>query len=482
MNSSSPIQRLWQKDASLWSQDPRVQKDIAQRLGWLDVKDTFSSVLPDLQQWADAIEFSHVILLGMGGSSLAAEVFAQMLPHQEKKRTLHVLDTTDTYALKQLHTKVDFSQALFVVASKSGTTLEVHSLLAYLWHHFPQGDHYVAITDAGSPLEQLAKQRGFLRTFINPSDIGGRFSSLSYFGLVPLALLGGNTQKMFERLDVSHFQQEANDALNLASQLHRSMENGKDKLVLSGLDDACAMEVWIEQLVAESTGKHQMGMLPVVGDTLDDQHGDRHIHVFTKPSEASLILNRDSVSTLHDFYDVGREMFRWEIATSLLAHWLNIDPFDQPHVELAKKQTRTMLDMNAPQDAIAQALSDKASDPKTLHAFLSQAQSPSYIALLSYLPENQTTLQTLKDFQKQWSQTYQVTVTVGRGPRYLHSTGQYHKGGPNHGFFVILTEHQPSLPVPGQSYDFNTLKLSQALGDIEALLQQGQKVFLLHQT
>jgi hypothetical protein len=381
----------------------------------------------------------------MGGSSLGPEVLRAAVGSER----LVVLDTTDPATV--LGTPL--GDSFFLVSSKSGGTLEVKALLAHCWERMPDGSRYAAITDPGTPLADLARERGFARVFENPSDIGGRYSVLSYFGLVPAALLG---------YDVAGLCQSARSVdLSGAAELGHAMGEagraGRDKITVVVPEPFAAFGLWVEQLIAESTGKQGRGLVPV--PTTDPEPGeDRHL----------VALDLD------DPLELGREFLRWEVATAIAGSVLDIDPFDEPNVTESKQNTERVLD-NLPLPAVA------SEDPSTLGMWLKGHVRPKdYVSVQAYLPYGQDEKlerlrRTLRDG------LHGAPVTVGYGPRFLHSTGQLHKGGPDEVVAVQLVPRTPSaeLPIPGFGYDFGTLIAAQAIGDHQSLLDHGRRVLRL---
>jgi glucose-6-phosphate isomerase/transaldolase/glucose-6-phosphate isomerase len=435
---SSLLQRLFERDTSLWPEGNVA----ATRLGWLDVAERMQAEAADLVAWAGTVDAGRIVLLGMGGSSLGPEVLRAAIGSDR----LVVLDTTDPATV--LGTPL--GDAFFLVSSKSGTTLEVKALLAHCWERMPDGSRYAAITDPGTPLAALGAERGFNRVFENPADIGGRYSVLSYFGLVPAALLGYDVAALCQAaVDVDR---EAAGELGVA--MGEAGRAGRDKVTVVVPERFAAFGLWVEQLIAESTGKHGTGLVPV--PTTEVETGDdRHV--------VGLELD--------DPLELGREFLRWEIATALAGSVLGIDPFDEPNVTESKENTeRVLADLPLPD------LADD--DPSTVSDWLARQFRPrDYVSIQAYLPYGQDdALQSLRRTIRDGLGG--APVTVGYGPRFLHSTGQLHKGGPPTVVAVQVVPRRPTadLPVPDLGYDFGTLIAAQSIGDHQSLLDHDRRV------
>jgi glucose-6-phosphate isomerase len=435
---SDLVQRLFQRDTTLWP-DGNVA---AARLGWLDVADRMHAEAADLRAWADTIDTGKIVLLGMGGSSLGPEVLRAAIDSDR----LLVLDTTDPTTVLA----TPLGDSFFLVSSKSGTTLEVQALLAHCWERISDGSRYAAITDPGTPLAELARERGFARVFENPPDIGGRYSALSYFGLVPAALLGYDIAGLCQAaLDVDR---EAAGELGVA--LGDAAREGRDKATIVVPEPFAAFGLWVEQLIAESTGKRDTGLVPV--PTTDVEDGDdRHL--------VGLELD--------DPLELGREFFRWEIATAVAGSVLGIDPFDEPNVTESKENTAGVL-ASLPLPEVQE------DDPATVSDWLAgQFRPHDYVSIQAYLPYGQDdALQSLRRTLRDGLGG--APVTIGYGPRFLHSTGQLHKGGPNTVVAVQVVPKRPTaqLPIPGFGYDFGTLIAAQSIGDHQSLRSHDRRV------
>ncbi|MEX0785340.1 MAG: glucose-6-phosphate isomerase [Dehalococcoidia bacterium] len=472
------VRRVWARDHTLWKPEPR---EISDRLGWLTIVDRMSAEAPALRGFARSVAddgLRTAVLLGMGGSSLAPEVLASAFGAPEGHLRLEVLDTTDPASIRAAERGIDLSRTLFIVASKSGTTVETMSHLAYFWEKAQDGQRFVAITDAGTPLEALGRERGFRRVFLNPDDIGGRYSALSYFGLVPGALIGVEVDELLERAramaEACHRQRpaEENPGAWLGAVLGEAALAGRDKLTLVLPPELAALGCWIEQLVAESTGKEGRGIIPVEGEPLGAPgvYGDDRLFVAIGEHEGLEELERVGHPVVrladHDALQLGAEFFRWELATAIAGHVLGINPFDQPDVQSAKDATARV---HSEGETGAPATPSPA-------GLLDQARPGDYIAILAYLPRNEETESRLRFARAGLRDRHRLATTAGFGPRYLHSTGQLHKGGPNTGVYIqIVGEDSEDVAIPGAPYSFGELKRAQALGDLQSLLGAGRR-------
>lgn len=481
--SSNLVERLLAKDTTLWSDDPQTQEKIQNRLGWLDIPKRFDDKIKDIVSFEENTSHTHVVLLGMGGSSLVSEVFLQSLDPSLIKRKFYVVDTTDAQTLKELSAALPLDRTLFIVASKSGTTLEVKSLFQYFWKLTSDPSQYIAITDENTPLHEKAKELSFSHIWINPSDIGGRFAALSYFGLIPFALMGGDLETFWKNLqeNLSILQSPESPALSLAQQLFDSHNQGIHKLALQTTSSMAALPLWIEQLIAESTGKQDKGLLPIIQDHGDPAPEQSYIHVFGFEDELDEDMNVHSVSVFQSFEDLASEFYLWKMTTALTGAMLNINPFDEPHVNTTKKNTAQYLESTNPKEQIQNNIQKVASSPDDIADFITNVQPDEAICILSYLPHTTSSEQFLSELEALVSEKSD-SIVMNIGPRYLHSTGQFHKGGKDIGRYIILTQNQDAPMVPDENYDFNTLKLSQALGDYEALKQAGRRVMLVHKS
>jgi transaldolase / glucose-6-phosphate isomerase len=521
--------RIWEKDATVWKTHNLLIRQIKERLGWLDVTQTIDRArLRALQ--TEASQWQDVILLGMGGSSLAAEVFAQTFEPQPGFPRLRVLDSTHPSSVRAVEAAIDLKRTLFIVSSKSGTTVETRALFDYFYPRTGQnGAQFIAVTDPGTPLAELAQQHGFRDVFLNPADIGGRYSALSYFGLVAAALMGLD-------LDALWFSAENmiracgprvagldHPGVWLGAVMGVLAQEGRDKVSIFTSPSIAGFGAWAEQLLAESTGKEERGLIPVVGATVGNPHDyvtDRlfvYLRVEGDDNEAldeglSALQQASQPSvTLHlpDRYALGGEFFRWEYAAALAGHILRINPFDEPNVAESKDNTTRLLEhyqahgaLPQPEPAFSEGPVSLYADEKTLRllselsiqqeyshtdltgllaAQINSTRAGDYFALLVYTPQTPDIEAALDLIRRRLRHATHRAVTAACGPRYLHSTGQLHKGGPNAGvFFLITCDCGDDVAIPGRPYSFGTLHTAQALGDFEALQKHRRRVLRLH--
>ncbi|MGH9477905.1 MAG: bifunctional transaldolase/phosoglucose isomerase [Terriglobales bacterium] len=504
--------RIWKKDAALWSTDATVQAKIANRLGWLALPESMAAQAAVLTQFAadcKAAGLTDAVLLGMGGSSLAPYVFSEIFGSQRGLR-LHVLDTTDPDQIATVERAIKLDSTLFIVSSKSGGTIEPNSLFAYFWSKLAEGSHYIAITDAATSLEKLAKAHNFRRVFTNPGDIGGRYSALSYFGLVPAALLGVDVGKLLERAAaMAHACQadgDHNPGLQLGAALGAWAQEGHDKLTFIASPELKSLGTWLEQLIAESTGKLGRGIVPVAGEALGKPEVYGADRIFaqlslggTNNATGAALTGLGATSpvvqiALRDRYDLGAEFFRWEFATAVAGKVLAINPFDEPNVQESKDNTvrvlgeyltggRAAAGFEAPATACSGALRlftpprGEAGKGDCLRAWLESVHAGDYVAIMAYLERSPAMEEALDRLRLELRDQLKAAVTVGFGPRFLHSTGQLHKGGANNGVFLQITSApKVDLPIPGQQYSFATLLEAQAIGDYQSLAQHERRL------
>jgi transaldolase/glucose-6-phosphate isomerase len=437
------VERIWARDATLWTSG-----DEAKWLGWLDEPMRMRSRIDDLLRFVEDATAPGVIetfvLLGMGGSSLAPHVLAKTF----EAESFHVLDTTHPAAIRQATETLDFESTLFIAASKSGTTLETRCHLDYFWAKAgKRGERFAAITDPGSELAELAREREFLVVFDGEPTIGGRYSALSAFGMVPAALMGVDLERFFERVDEmveACHGEEGNPGLELGLELGRGWQDGRDKITIN--PNTGDFGLWVEQLLAESTGKRGKGLIPA-------------------PDESAEGLDRQAPEVrLSAPYELGQEFFRWEFATAVAGSVLEINPFDQPDVQAAKDKTNEVL-----------AGSDPKLEPRgSLDDLLDRAQPGDYVAIQAFIdPAHERRLQPLIRRARETG----CVVTHGLGPRYLHSTGQLHKGGPNKGLFVqVVDDPGDEVSIPGRKFGFRRLIRAQAAGDFASLEERGRRI------
>jgi transaldolase / glucose-6-phosphate isomerase len=475
--------RIWKKDETLWGEPG--QPEVANRLGWLTIVDTMLEGIDDLESFATEIRdegFEDVVLLGMGGSSLAPEVIRQSFGEQDGWPSLHVLDSTDAGAIRTVTNRVDLEKTLFLVSTKSGGTIETLSLFRYFWSLRPEGRQFVAITDPGSGLADLASEHGFRRTFLNDPDIGGRYSALSYFGLVPAALMGADVRGLLDRAGVAEQNCLTFDSSNTNSGLWLGLAWGE--LALAGRDKLTyvidpplrSFGLWVEQLIAESTGKHGKGIVPIVGEPLGDpdSYGDdrtfmylRHVDQADADTDAKVDALAKAghpviIRTIHGPTDLGRLFFFAEFAVAVAGWVLEINPFDQPNVQEAKDATARVLDENIEDQPDA--------DDEALRALFDGLAAPGYLAIMGYVEPSEDVDAALGELRAAIRDSKHAATTFGYGPRFLHSTGQLHKGGPPTGRFLqLIHDSEPDIEIPQAGYSFTRLKHAQAIGDLETL-------------
>jgi transaldolase/glucose-6-phosphate isomerase len=475
--------RIWKKDDTLWG--PAGQAEVSNRLGWLTIGDTMLDGIDDLESFAAEIRdegFTDVVLLGMGGSSLAPEVIRQSFGEQAGWPSLHVLDSTDAGAIRSVQERVNLEKTLFLVSTKSGGTIETLSLFKHFWSLRSEGRQFVAITDPGSGLADLASEHGFRRTFLNDPDIGGRYSALSYFGLVPAALMGADVRGMLDRAGVAEQNCLTFDSSNTNSGLWLGLAwgelalAGRDKLTYVVDPPLQSFGLWVEQLIAESTGKHGKGIVPIVGEPLGepDSYGDdrtflylRHVDQPDADTDAKVEALAKAghpviIRTIHGPTDLGRLFFFAEFAIAVAGWVLEINPFDQPNVQEAKDATSRVLKESGQDQPDA--------DDDALRALLGGLGAPSYLAIMGYLEPSADVDAAMSDLRAAVRDATKSATTYGYGPRFLHSTGQLHKGGAATGRFLQLVhDAEQDVDVPDAEYSFTRLKHAQAIGDLETL-------------
>jgi glucose-6-phosphate isomerase len=504
--------RIWNQEATVFV-SPNTSRErqfaVVNRLGWLHLPAQEGPELAELLVFGDTARqagLTDIYLLGMGGSSLGAEVLRDIPTGKSRERcALTVLDTTDERAIVDVIDNLRPEKSLFIVASKSGTTVEVSALEQYFWsvmslvHGQAAGQHFVAITDPKTPLEAHAASNKYRRTFLSPPSVGGRYSVLSHFGLVPAALLGvdiGALMKHARRMaDDCRGNIASNPGLALGAFIGEQAKLGRDKLTVLLPAQLAPLGPWIEQLVAESTGKEGRGILPIVDEPFEDvaQYGPDRAFVAVLTSQSvdvsstALTLERAGkpVFRIQTSADrLGGEFFRWEFATAVAGVVLRVNPFDEPDVRNAKERTKAQLAAFEKTGALNP--DPPLSRAANYHRRESRPRDPidpqgRYVAILDYRPADLVRRPTMALLRRDIRRMAPVATTHGIGPRYLHSTGQYHKGGPNTGLFVMLTSPDAtSTPVPGTTYTFSILKRAQAFGDFEALSAAGRHVIHFH--
>ena len=498
--------QLQAKDAALWSDDPSVQAKIHNRLGWLDCVEHMQASLHEIEEFVASIksDFDRVILLGMGGSSLAPEVFATIFGVMPGYPDLTVVDTTDPVAILKIDREFDLAKTLFIVSTKSGTTIETLSLFQYFYHRLDgNGDNFVAITDPASNLEEIANECCFRKIFLNSADIGGRYSALSYFGLVPAGLIGVDLHQLCSYAK----QVDLNEAVAFGVQLAQYALVGHNKLTLLVSSGVSTLGYWIEQLVAESLGKQGKGIVPIEGERIAESsyyEQDRvFVHIYFDDDLDDQVRNLETAGfpilqiQFSDIYYLGREFLRWEIATAASGAVMRLNPFDEPNVTESKRLTGELLasfpkDGKLPEETLAFEVEQIKmyinpswtgirgnSIGESVVEFLGQARlGIGYVGLLVYVSEGK---EILRSIQMAIRDRFRIATTVGHGPRYLHSTGQLHKGGLDNGVFLMITvDDLEDLEIPSASYSFGELKMAQAFGDLRALCRKGQCVARIH--
>lgn len=506
--------RLWRKDPFLWKSDPASKKNIENSMGWLDVVGKMQSKLDEINNFVKEVKtagYSHAVLIGMGGSSLAPIVLQRSFADIKNDITFFVLDTTDPQTILNTEKEIDIEKTLFIIASKSGTTSEIAALFEYFFDKVKSikadkaGENFCTITDPGTAMVDIALQLNFRHIFRNYSDIGGRYSALSYFGLVPAAFLGININLLLERAQemvhncASYASITHNPGILLGTALGELALKGKDKVTFIVDNPISSFGLWLEQLIAESTGKEGKGILPIEGEALLAEYGNDRVFVYLKQSANKISAPIAALKAKHplivinikDAYDLGKEFFRWEIATATAGSILKINPFDQPNVQENKDITARLLQQVQEQKYLPLeehvfttgtlsyyiSSQEKIDDTTILRDALNAVKEGSYISIQAYITETPEIENILQEIRLNLSSRFNVPVTIGYGPRFLHSTGQYHKGGPGNGVFIQLTAaNHNDVQIPGRSYTFGTLKLAQAKGDFEVLTRNNRKI------
>ncbi len=489
-------QRIKERDHTVWRSDPR---EIADRLGWLDAGAFLRPHLNDLRDFAEQVRSEgcrDIVLLGMGGSCLGPEVLRRAFGNSDGFPHLTMLDSTVPEQVQACASRIDPSRTLFIVSSKSGGTIETLSFYRYFRGLADEalpagnaGNSFVAITDEGTSLERLGRETGFRRVFLNPADIGGRYSVLSWFGMVPAALAGIDVARLLDSAASMRGRcladdPEANPGLKLGALLGSAALAGRDKVTLIAPPPIEGFGLWVEQMIAESLGKEGRGIVPVAGEPLlsTECYGNDRLFVFLQaPGCDDIARSVDSLEqaghpvvriSVPDCSDLGAEFYRWEYATAVAGCILNVHPFDQPDVQGAKDNTDGLLDIFLRQGHLPERV-----ESRSLASLLDQARPGDYFAIISYTPFDDNADGLMHELRARVMRRCRIATTVGYGPRYLHSTGQLHKGGPGTGIYLHLAmgSHR-ELPIPGERYGFNTLAAAQAIGDCEAMNKLGRRV------
>ncbi|MGJ3237924.1 MAG: glucose-6-phosphate isomerase [Anaerolineae bacterium] len=519
LSDNKIIERIHSGDHTVWHPEPT---EISNRLGWLTVMDQMQTEVERIQALADTLRdegYTNALLLGMGGSSLAPEVLSFVFD-EGTGIDLDVLDSTDPAMVQGYEDRLDLQKTVFIVSTKSGGTAETLSFFKYFYNRVlatvggdvaQAGLHFVGITDPGSKLERLGEQHRFRAVFLNDPNIGGRYSVLSHFGMVPATLLGVDVAEFLQRAGTMAERcvtDDDNPALDLGAVLGALAQQGRDKLTLFNSPVLANFGDWVEQLIAESTGKDGTGILPIVGEQIGapDVYGADRLFVYVKVGDddtydsaidALRSVGQPVVTLAIDGkYDLAGQFFLWELATAVVGHVLGIHPFDQPNVESAKKLARAKIDaymasgsleqlpVSAEADGMQVLGSTSADSPQSaLAQFIADAQAGAYVALHAYIPMTTSTMDVLTHLQSKIRDVSGLATTIGFGPRFLHSTGQLHKGDAGKGLFVQFTADTPNdLPIPDEvgadasGMSFGTLEMAQALGDRDALLEADRQV------
>ena len=496
LEKNSVSARIWQHDPTLWTDDPAGQAEIKIRLGWLDSVNDARKRLSGYTSFAKQVHdegIDRVLVIGMGGSSLTAEVLSSLLAaaNIEAKLSLAILDSTDPQQVKLAFENYPPEKSLYIVASKSGGTAELMAAFDYVWKlSNGNGSRFVAITDEGTSLVTLAKERGFRKIFNPDPNVGGRFSALTDFGLVPAALLGMDIEKLLASAEkISSVSKSTySPGFALGALLGESALAGRDKLTILADAPVPALAGWVEQVIAESSGKNQKGILPVALEPLGtpEIYGDDRLFVYLRNNgelDAGIAALKNAGFPVIELpianpYDAGAEFFRWEIAISVACHILGINTFDQPDVQDSKLRTIAKIkDFQATGKLADIDLVDVKDAKAALQKFLAEAKAGNFVTINAYLPRNNDMIEVIQKLRVAIREKTKCPVSAGFGPRFQHSTGQFHKGGPNKGFFIqVVYDAENDFEIPTQGLTFGTLIRAQALGDYEALLAAGRKV------
>ena len=488
------VDRVWAKDASLWKNDDAHKKIIGNALGWLTVPELMQTQISQLRAFAEAAkhDFDDVVVLGMGGSSLCSEVTRRLFGNKPGYPKLNVLDSTVPEAVRNLEQSINVQRTLFIVASKSGTTTEPIMFHRYFYDRVGNGKNFVAVTDPDTQLVRDAQRDGFRHVFINPPDIGGRYSALSLFGLVPAAIAGYDVEALVDRaVHAAHVAHVADPKKNPAAMLGTILgalaNNGRDKLTLITPAPLDTLGLWIEQLIAESTGKEGKGILPVAGEPLlkAADYGKDRVFVCVRLRGSDDVAKLKELTdaghpvvdlVLNDAEDLGEIFFTWEFATAIAGALLGIDAFDQPNVQESKDNTKRLLEeykasgkLNDPDLVPVADAADKVA------ALLAGARPGDYVALTEYVAPSAPRDQVIAKIRETVARELHVATTTGYGPRFLHSTGQLHKGGGANGIFIQMVGTSDDIAIPGEKFSFGTLARAQAIGDYESLKSRGRR-------
>ena len=526
--TNSIIKRFWEKDHTIWRSEEIHKKSILNRLGWLHSLDLMLTNVDSLIAFGNEIKeagFKNVVVLGMGGSSLCPDVCRATFGSAFGFPQLLVLDSTNPTSVLRIEQQIDLAKTLFIVASKSGGTTETNMFYQYFYDRVDSikknpGENFIAVTDANTKMENIAKEKQFRRIFINPEDIGGRYSALSYFGLVPMALIGMDVKKLLHSADEirkqSRFETVQNPAAQIGLLMGEAHNEDIDKMTFILSKEIASFGYWAEQLIAESTGKEGKGILPVEGEIIPqsfdaNKFGEDRFFIFLlleKDSQKYSLLQKELAEKnipyaniiLKDINELGSQFFLWEFATAISAVVLKINPFDEPNVKESKDNTVRVIEEFKQQGklpvnnlAIVQMPYSIFAEPayisklsassvsSLLKKHFSGNKNEDYIALLAYIdqnPENEKILYTLRE---DLTKMFGLPVTVGFGPRYLHSTGQLHKGGKSNGIFLIIAgDELRDIKIPDEIFSFEVLKNAQSLGDYQSFANRNSRLLYLH--
>ncbi len=524
------VRRIWAKDPALWHEDPAHQAVIRNALGWLALSEQQIRHVSRLQAFADEVKnagFTHILLLGMGGSSLCPEVYRMTFGVIQGYPELHVLDSTVPSQVRSFEERVDLEHTLCIVASKSGSTTEPLVFQKYFFERMRRirgdraGENFIAITDPGSLLERLARELRFRDIFPGVPDVGGRYSALSNFGMVPAAAMGVNVEALLRQAERMRRRCDStvpvadNPGITLGVVLGTLAKAGHDKVTFITSPAVSDLGAWLEQLIAESTGKEGMGLIPVDDEPLGVPHvyGNDRVFVYIRYADGAVPEQDATVDALQSaghpvvridctsLVNLGQEFFRWEMATATIGSLLGINAFDQPNVQESKEFTKFYLDEfkqngRLPEespvitdgdvrifadDANRQALNGASSLPHAVAAHLSRVRTGDYVAINAYLERTPAVHDAFQRIRIIIRDAKRVSTTLGYGPRFLHSTGQLHKGGPNSGVFLQVTADQKAdLDIPDEPYSFGTLAAAQALGDMKSFCTRNRRVIRIH--
>jgi transaldolase / glucose-6-phosphate isomerase len=513
-NETQTVKRIWQRDPFLWKPDPKDHVELADRLGWLTVAADMKKQVDDLSAFADQVRregIRDIVLCGIGGSALCVQVLSVTFGSASGFPAIHVFDTIDPGSIRSLERKIDPKKTLFVIASKSGGTTETLTQFEYFHSRVSDGKRFVAITDAGSKLEKIARENHFHRVFLNPSDIGGRFSALSYFGLVPAALGGIDIAKLLDRATemqraCENQRAEGNPGAWLGVAFAELAKLGRDKITIVTTPRVDMFGVWAEQLIAESTGKEGKGLVPIDREPLGEPsvYGNDRIFVYLKLDGAKNAVVERRLEELQaaghpvvelklrDTYDIGAEFFRWEFAIAVAGARMQINAFDQPNVQESKDNTRRVLEQPiqaAPEpvweDKSFTLYSTEKMTPKSLReglrAYFQIVHPGDYFAIMAYMQEAEKNHVALQSMRIAARDSLKIATTLGYAPHFLHSTGQLHKGGPNDILALqITTDSSTDVKIPGEKFSFGDLRRAQSIGDWQSLVNHGRRAMGVH--